>query len=83
MPQSVWTLPAQPGTEGITPDDVYYRGERDADFGVLLRRVAHRKGLASPRGAASFPVGAAANRKGLASPAAPRPASVVRSRVAA
>jgi hypothetical protein len=63
VPQSVWTLPAQPGTEGITPDDVYYRGERDADFGELLRR--------------------AANRKGLASPAAPRPASVVRSRVAA
>ena len=53
MPQSVWTLPAQPGTEAITPDDVYYRGERDADFGELLRRVAHRKGLASPRGAAT------------------------------
>jgi site-specific DNA recombinase len=48
VPQSVWTLPAAPGADGIMPDDVYYRGERDADFGELLRRVANRKGLASP-----------------------------------
>ena len=54
VPQSVWALPPAPGTEGITPDDVYYRGERDADLGELLRRVANRKGLASPTGFANM-----------------------------
>ena len=50
VPQSVWASPAPPGAEGIGPDDVYYRGERDADFGEVPRRAANRKGLASPTG---------------------------------
>jgi len=48
--QSVWTRPVPPGAEGITPDDVYDRGERDADFGERLRRGTNRKVLASPTG---------------------------------
>ena len=50
VPQSIWTRPVPPGAEG-TPDDVDDRGERDADFGERLRRVANRKVLASQRGA--------------------------------
>ena len=53
VPQSVWALPPAEGAEGITPDDVYYRGERDADFGEVLRRAANRKVVASPTG---FPI---------------------------
>jgi ATP-dependent Clp protease ATP-binding subunit ClpC len=40
-------------SEGIGPDDVYYRGERDADFGEMLRRVVekvNRMKVASPAG---------------------------------
>ena len=53
VPQSAWTLPAAPGAEGIGPDDVYYRGERDADFGEMLRRVVEKMNrikVASPTG---------------------------------
>jgi len=43
VPQAVWAHPPGLGAEGIGPDDVYYRGEKDADFGEVLRRAALRK----------------------------------------
>ena len=50
VPKSAWTT-ATPGAEHLGPDDVYYRGERDVDFGEVLRRAtANRKGVASPTG---------------------------------
>jgi hypothetical protein len=32
VPRSVWAEPT-PGAESLRPEDVYYGGERDADFG--------------------------------------------------
>lgn len=40
MPRSVWALPSVPGAEELRPEDVYYNGERDVDFGEVLRGAA-------------------------------------------
>jgi hypothetical protein len=35
----------------MRPEDVYYAGERDVDFGLMLGRAVNRMKVASPRGA--------------------------------
>jgi hypothetical protein len=42
IPKSLWTQPRPRGTENIRPEDVYYQGEYDADYGRLLERAAAR-----------------------------------------
>lgn len=51
VPKSVWTVET-PGAETMRPEDVYYAGEKDTDFGEVFRRAANRKGVTSPTGVA-------------------------------